>query len=184
MWQAVIAALVLLVAVSHSHAAILESQVTDALTGQPVEGAVVLGRWTTDGRIVSESEVGTDAHGRFALDKPAGVFSPGDELVVIYKYGYVAWANSMIFHVDGPPRIGAGTPTPTMRQDLRVPPRIALDRFPTNGNHPAHVWWLNMLVAGDGQNAQRPKLWHAIQQESAEAARQMEDFCRNRRDCD
>ena len=183
MWRVVVAALTLLFAITEADAEMLEGQVVDARTGQPVEGAVVFGRWTIQTGTISENEVHTDAQGRFALTRP-GAFRPGDELVLVYMYGYVAWVNSMIFPVDGPPRFGARLSTPAMRQDTRVPPRITLEAFPANGNHPAHVWWLHMLADGDGLKDQRPKLWHAIERESAEAAKRMEELCRNRADCD
>ena len=77
--------------------------VVDAETGQPIEGAVVLVEWTKKvgiGDYHTESvkvvEVVTDEKGKF---KVTGIVKPFIEPpdMTIYKKGYVAWNNKVIF---------------------------------------------------------------------------------------
>lgn len=77
--------------------------VVDAETGKPIEGAVVLVEWTKThgfGHTYTESykvvEAITDKDGKATI---AGTFSPTVNVphVTVYKKGYVAWNNEMIF---------------------------------------------------------------------------------------
>lgn len=77
--------------------------VVDAETGQPIEGAVVLVEWTKThgfGHTYTESykviEAFTDKDGKATI---TGTFSPTVNYphVTVYKKGYVAWNNEMIF---------------------------------------------------------------------------------------
>jgi hypothetical protein len=78
--------------------------VADAETGKPIEGAIVLVEWTKKtglGGFYSTSsykvvEVITDKDGRFSV---SGVLNPfvDEPDLTIYKKGYVAWNNQIIF---------------------------------------------------------------------------------------
>jgi hypothetical protein len=77
--------------------------VVDAETGKPIEGAVVLVEWTKTSGLGLKStssykvvEVLTDKEGRFSV---SGVFNPfvDEPDLTIYKKGYVAWNNQIIF---------------------------------------------------------------------------------------
>lgn len=144
-----------------SCAGTIQGQVVDAQTGNPIEGAVVLGFWEKQG----EQEVETNAHGRFTLDWPSDV--PEDAgLVIVYKFGYVVWNNYDIFD----PRDHSSYFQP--RPDHRVPTQIILEPFPPDGNRARHVWVLGFFGGGDGNQGRRPKLWNAIQSEVQAARRQ------------
>ena len=153
--------LFVLVFTSTGCAGTIQGQVVDAQTGQPIEGAVVLGFWEKQ----REQEVETNTHGRFTLDWPSDV--PEDAaLVIVYKFGYVVWNNYDIFD----PRDPSLNSQP--RPDRRVPARINLEPFPPDGNRARHVWLLSFLGGGDGNQRRRPKLWNAIQSEVEAARRQ------------
>ncbi len=78
--------------------------VVDAVTGLPIEGAVVLVEWTVEkgvpGMMVTErvkvTESITDKEGKVVL---SGMSDPSvnPPLIVIYKLGYVAWRSDFIF---------------------------------------------------------------------------------------
>ncbi len=78
--------------------------VVDAETGEPIEGAIVLVEWTLTGGLPGMDttksskvvEVVTDKHGRFTV---LGSFNPitNKPRITIYKHGYVAWNNILIF---------------------------------------------------------------------------------------
>ncbi len=82
----------------------ISGKVVDGVTGNPLEGAVVLAQWTkTHGLpgLVSHSvykieETETDKEGLFSL---SGAYSPfvDPPEMVIYKKGYVPWRNDMDF---------------------------------------------------------------------------------------
>ncbi len=127
----------------------VRSQVVDTKTGQPVQGAVVLGVWTKQvgllgmyrTELVGVKEVGVDAQGRFELERP-GDLSVDEEKITVYKFGYVAWSNQFLF------------PSFQRREDTRVPDKIPLDPFPFGGNHQDHMGFIRMatsssLSAGD-----------------------------------
>jgi hypothetical protein len=78
--------------------------VVDGVTGNPLEGAVVLAQWTqtnglpglTSHSVYKTEETETDKKGMFSL---AGVYYPFVDRpeMVIYKKGYVPWRNDMDF---------------------------------------------------------------------------------------
>lgn len=78
--------------------------VVDAETGQPIEGAVVLVEWTKTkgfpGMTATESfkivEAVTDKNGNFTVESIKKIFVDPPDLT-IYKKGYVAWNNLIIF---------------------------------------------------------------------------------------
>lgn len=81
----------------------ITGKVVDGLTGNPIEGAVVLAQWTTTVGIglshhnVSKIiETETDKAGLFSL---SGAYSPfvNPPEMVIYKKGFVPWRNDMTF---------------------------------------------------------------------------------------
>lgn len=167
-----------------SHADALRTRVLDAETGRPIDGAVVSGRWVTEAGVFSESEVQTDAQGWFTLDRPAGpLHHDNGEVVIVYKFGYVVWMNTMIVHVEGSPRVGHRPRIPE-RRDPRVPPTIALARFPQHGHRPYHLSMLYLVLDADGHKARRPKFLDAIKPEEGEALKQVKDLCRSPTDCD
>jgi hypothetical protein len=82
----------------------ISGKVVDGLTGNPLEGAVVLAQWTTTGGLpglthhtvyqIEESE--TDKEGKFSI---SGVYNPfvDPPKMVIYRKGYVPWRNDRDF---------------------------------------------------------------------------------------
>lgn len=114
----------------------LQSQVLDAGTGQPLAGAAVLGVWIKHGgvpglpitELVGVREAETDTEGRFELERP-GIIG-AEERVTVYKFGYVAWNNALIFAPNA------------MRADTSVPAQILLDRFPRCKSHQEHLMFL------------------------------------------
>ena len=81
----------------------ISGRVIDAETNQPIEGAVVLVEWTKTigyGLTRTESykviEVLSDKEGHYDLP---GCYSPfvNSPDVLVYKIGYVAWNNKLIF---------------------------------------------------------------------------------------
>jgi hypothetical protein len=82
----------------------ISGKVVDGLTGNPLEGAVVLAQWTTTGGLpglthhtvyqIEESE--TDKEGKFSI---SGVYNPfvDPPKMVIYRKGYVPWRNDSDF---------------------------------------------------------------------------------------
>ena len=84
-----LATIFLLVFSATSHAEILQSQVLNAHTGQPIGGAAVLGLWWNKNGLVVEAEIETDAQGHFRLNRPAGPIPQTQESVAVYKCGYV-----------------------------------------------------------------------------------------------
>ncbi len=82
----------------------ISGKVVDAVTGNPLEGAVVLAQWTkthglpglTSHSIYKIEETETDKDGKFSL---SGVYSPFVDRpeMVIFKKGYIPWRNDMNF---------------------------------------------------------------------------------------
>ena len=78
--------------------------VMDAGTGQPVEGAVVLVEWTkaegmpglTSTKSYKVVEAVTDRDGKFSIEDVKKVLIDSPD-VTVYKKGYVAWNNKIIF---------------------------------------------------------------------------------------
>jgi len=77
--------------------------VIDAETGQPIEGAVVLVQWTkthgfglTYHTVYKVLETETNKMGKFSI---TGAYSPfiDKPTLVIYKKGYIAWRNDILF---------------------------------------------------------------------------------------
>jgi hypothetical protein len=139
----------------------LKGQVLDAETGQPIQGAVVLGVWTTvEGlpglhhhELVAVDETETDNQGRYALETPMSL-RVDEEAVVVYKFGYVAWSNLFTF------------PTSPLHENARVPPKISLEQFPPAGSHQRHVDFIDSARRAVMYGNERiPKFWSAVQPE-------------------
>ena len=101
-FQRIIITLGLLSLVSGCYTGIT-GRVIDAGTQQPIEGAVVLAQWTkTHGfgeyyhTVYKIEETETDKDGDFSI---AGAYSlfVDEPMLVIYKRGYVAWRNDLLF---------------------------------------------------------------------------------------
>jgi hypothetical protein len=86
----------------------VKGQVVDAVTRQPVQGAVVAVNWVRDhfitmpGLPVDRTEYGTsesvtDADGEFRVPK----YIIGWSKMVVYKRGYVCWTSDVIFNPHG-----------------------------------------------------------------------------------
>lgn len=141
-------------------AEILQGQVLDAQTGQPIAGAVVLGVWSMVGgpsglprtNPVVVKEVETDTEGRFVLETP-GPTEVDEESVTIYKSGYIAWNNLFTF------------PTSEPRTDTRVPSKIGLERFPPAQSHRRHVDFISEATIGKDDPTTTPKFWNAVRPE-------------------
>jgi hypothetical protein len=141
----------------------IQGQVLDAQTGQPIVQAVVLGVWTKIAGIpglqhhelVNVKETETDAEGRFSLERPESLAALAEnEAVTIYKFGYVAWSNLYTF------------PTSPLNDDTRVPPSIALKRFPPGQSHQRHMDFISEARWSVMYGLDRiPKFWGALQQE-------------------
>ncbi len=155
-----VAVLLLLVLTGPGCAGTVKGQVVDAETGQPIEGAIVLGVWTRVAglpglhhhELVAVRETETDARGRFMLETPASL-RVDEEAITIYKFGYVAWSNLFTF------------PTWVRREDTRVPPKILLERFPPGENHRRHIGFISDATAGVGLSSRAPKFWEAVRPE-------------------
>lgn len=86
----------------------ISGKVVDGVTGNPIQGAVVLAQWTMTGGLpglshhsvynIEESE--TDMEGKFFV---SGVYNPFVDApeMVIYKKGYIPWRNDMNFMDEG-----------------------------------------------------------------------------------
>ena len=82
----------------------ISGNVVDGITGNPIEGAVVLAQWTTTGGMIGLTyhnvykieETETDKDGVFSI---SGVYNPfvNAPEMVIYKKSYVPWRNDMNF---------------------------------------------------------------------------------------
>ena len=82
----------------------ITGKVVDGVTGQPLEGALVVAQWTKkhgfgltyhDLNLITETL--TDKEGVFAITKtPNDSFVEAPEMI-IYKEGYIPWRNDMIF---------------------------------------------------------------------------------------
>jgi len=138
-----------------------KGQVVDAETGQPIQGAVVLGVWTRVAglpglhhhELVAVKETETDAQGRFALETPASL-RVDEEAITIYKFGYVAWSNLFVF------------PSFARREDTRVPSKIPLERFPSGQSHQRHMSFVNdARASGMYGHDSIPKFSNAIRRE-------------------
>lgn len=141
----------------------IHGRVLDAETRQPVQGAVVVGVWTTlsgfpglhSHKLVGVRETETDADGWFALERlsSAGLDGEGDgQAITVYKFGYVAWSNLYAF----PPM---GT-----REDQQVPADILLQRFPAGLSHRRHLFFVSdatVAVMRPGDES-TPKLQKAL----------------------
>lgn len=110
----------------------VKGQVVDAVTRQPVQGAVVAINWkryhfiTMPGLPVDRTEYGTsesatDADGGFRVPK----YIIGQPKMVVYKRGYVCWTSDMIFNPHGE---NQGIPY----YDQKVTSGMQIDLIPIN----------------------------------------------------
>jgi hypothetical protein len=118
----------------------IQGQVFDAQTKQPIPGAIVLGVWTQrEGmvfhitKLVDVKEVEVDAQGRFTLDRSLGFGI--EESITVYKFGYVAWSNELIF------------PSYENRKSKGIPDPILLELFPAGESHHKHAMFINSVAA-------------------------------------
>jgi len=81
---------------------------------------------------VKEAEV--DANGRFTLDRPPGFGV--EESVTVYKFGYVAWNNELIF------------PSYENRKSKSIPDPILLEPFPAGESHQKHRGFIESVIRG------------------------------------
>lgn len=82
----------------------ISGKVLDGVTGNPLEGAVVLAQWNTTGglpglihhNLYKIEEAETDKDGKFSI---SGVYNPfvDPPEMVIYKKGYIPWRNDRDF---------------------------------------------------------------------------------------
>lgn len=121
-------ALVLLLAAGVGRAEPLQAQVVDARTGQPIEGAVVLGTWKGAAGNPMQTEGETDDLASFSLSRP----------------GHVVWTNVEAFQPTEQP------PWYRPRPDTSIPPRIMLEPFPAHGNHARHLWFIDAATGASG----------------------------------
>jgi hypothetical protein len=140
----------------------IQGQVLDAQTGQPVGGAIVLGVWSRIAGLpglhhteyVGVREAETDAEGRFVLERPSSRYNREDgESVTVYMPGYIAWNNLFLF------------PDSRRREDKRVPPKIALEKFPAHQSHKQHVRYIDGATEGRYNPETTPKFWKAVRPE-------------------
>jgi len=139
----------------------IQGQVVDAQTSQPIAGAIVLGVWTKVAglpglhhhELVGVQEVETDAEGRFMLERPRRIIYEDDESVTVYKPGYVAWNNLIVF------------PNSVRRKDTRLSSQIILERFPSGKGHQRHVSFISGATRGKDNPETTPKFWNAVRPE-------------------
>ncbi len=145
---------------------VIRSQVVDARTGQPVVSAVVVGVWYKVGGFPGMSyhdlagirEAETDAEGRFELERPEGRFTKDNEHITVYKAGYVAWNNLIVF------------PGRARSQGGEVPPQIALESLPTGEDRRRHGSFVRNAV-GHYSKEETPRFWSAFREEDLESTR-------------
>lgn len=121
-------------------------EVLDSRTGQPVQGAVVAGRWTTTKGLpglshtvlVGVRETETDAHGHFELERLQWVNGMDDESVVVYKLGYLAWNNQFL------------GPGGYRRHHYGVPATILLEEYPPALSHGDHYHFVMSQAEWEG----------------------------------
>jgi hypothetical protein len=130
---------VLLVLNAAGCARTIRGEVLDAVTKQPIQGAVVLGVWTEGAgppglhyhKLIGVREAETDEGGRFVLERLSFPTDEYDEAITVYRFGYIAWSNLFIF------------PTMERRKGSRVPAQILLERFPSGESHRRHVFFID-----------------------------------------
>lgn len=87
-----------------SHYSDITGKVLDAVTGKPIEGAIVVVQWTNKRGWLGEQqrelhkiiETLTDKEGKFSLNGTTGFLLDPPEML-IYKDGYIPWRNDSIF---------------------------------------------------------------------------------------
>ena len=137
----------------------IQGQVFDAQTKQPIPGAIVLGVWTQrEGmvfhitKLVDVKEVEVDAQGRFTLDRSLGFGI--EESITVYKFGYVAWSNELIF------------PSYENRKSKSIPDLILLEPFPVGESHQKHLMFIRSAIKSSMHYIEnRPNFHKAIERE-------------------
>jgi hypothetical protein len=134
----------------------IQGQVLDAQTKQPIPGAIVLGVWTRQEgmvfhitKLVDVKEAEVDAQGRLTLDRPLGFAT--DESVTVYRFGYIAWNNELIF------------PSFENRKSKSIPDLIVLEPFPVGETHQKHRLFIDSVTHNSMYTyEQNPKFEQAI----------------------
>jgi hypothetical protein len=136
----------------------IRAQVLDAETRQPLTGVVVLGVWRRTQALglgptktVAVQETQVDSQGRFELERPSTLF--GEESVTVYKFGYVAWNNQMVF------------PSSVRRADTHIPEQIFVDLFPSGQSHREHKDFISLTTSGEGLSSGAPIFQKAVRRE-------------------
>lgn len=120
----------------------LKGRVVDAETGEPIEGAVAMAEWTRTKGLgntytvsVKVVEAVSDKDGNIELD---GCFSPfvNEPTLTIYKKGYVAWNNGLIF------------PDLNVRDgfEWKIGQVFQLEKFRSTYSHDAHVSFISSSI--------------------------------------
>lgn len=158
-----LAALFLVTLAGNGCAASLKGQVVDARTGEPIQGAVVVGVWTRVAgwpglhhhELIAVKETETDAEGRFALERAAQPAFEDDESVTIYKFGFIAWNNIVAY------------PSWKRRPTTSVPSQIPLESFPPGASHQEHMIFIENARRASGMYGHDmiPRFSNAIRQE-------------------
>ncbi len=136
----------------------LSGTVIDAENGQPLEGAVVLVEWTKThgiGEHWTESykvaEVLTDKNGKFSLP---GEYNPSVDPpnLTIYKKGYVAWNNELLF------------PTYKKRTNFSWDRGllIKLDKFNEGYSHNDHVSFIRTSIGSSMNLMSKKTMYNAF----------------------
>ncbi len=138
----------------------MRARVLDAETREPIAGAVVLGVWTrvvgiglSHSEDVGLAESETDGHGRFELEREGTSGVRRDEAVTVYKFGYIAWSNSLIF------------PGWQRRDTRQIPEVILLERFPAGLSHRDHLSFIDQATLGRSSSAAARRLGTSLERE-------------------
>ncbi len=85
-------------------------------------------------KLVDVKEVEVDTQGYFTLDRAMGFGV--EESVTVYKFGYVAWNNELIF------------PSYENRKNKSIPDPILLEPFPEGESHRKHRLFIESVIRG------------------------------------
>lgn len=153
----------------------INGKVVDDVTGEPIEGAVVVAQWNktkglpgmTYGVTHKVTEKLTDKDGKFSI---SGAFDPFVEppIFIIYKNGYFVWHNKYIFQER------------KYREDFKWESgkEYRLERFIKGYSHSSHV----STFTSDIDVYKCPKLDHAMDIETSLAQKESLLYAKKRHD--